>query len=216
MSTAECRSCGARVPGSSRFCSECGRPLEAEATTAIAVREAPHRRLWPGGSSLLLVLAPVLAAAAAVGLFTVGLWVWGLLALFLGVLLLLVPLGVLRRGAQRAPGRLGTRLSVHRDVLAARSRGQLELFRVRRELAELEAQRARGYQNLGRAVFERDEAVGETARSDLDELVRRIRAKEAEIRARAEEIDKQVRRAQAGEQPPEPPEPEASERRESA
>jgi hypothetical protein len=199
------------VSGSGKFCPECGRPLEADATTAIAVREEPRRQLWPPGSSLLLVLAPVLAAAAAVGLLTVGLWVWGLLALLLAVVLLLVPLGVLRRGAERLPGRLGARLSVHRDVLAARSRGQLELFRARRELAELEAQRARGYQDLGRAVFEQDEAGSEQARDRLDELARHIRAKEAEIRALAEEISNQVRRAQAGEQPAKPTEPEASE-----
>jgi hypothetical protein len=198
------------VSGSGKFCPECGRPLEADATTAIAVREEPRRQLWPPGSSLLLVLAPVLAAAAAVGLLTVGLWVWGLLALLLAVVLLLVPLGVLRRGAERLPGRLGARLSVHRDVLAARSRGQLELFRARRELAELEAQRARGYQDLGRTVFEQDEAGSEQARDRLDELARHIRAKEAEIRALAEEISNQVRRAQAGEQPAKPTEPEAS------
>ncbi|MGH3030209.1 MAG: zinc ribbon domain-containing protein [Gaiellaceae bacterium] len=213
MSAVECGNCGARVPEASRFCSECGRPLAADAPPTAAY-EAPRRRSWAPDP---LVLVAVLMGVGATILFVGGEWVWGLVVVVLAVLVFLVPLEVERRTARKQLVAFGARFSAHRGVFTARSRGQLELFRARREMAELEAQRGRWYADLGRAVFEEDETGSEAAKNALGGLSERIQEKEAEIHTLIEQTDERVRRAQAGvattekmESPPEPariPEP---------
>jgi hypothetical protein len=94
-------------------------------------------------------------------------------------------------------------LFASRAALAARSRGQLELFRARRERAELEAERTRGFQRLGRAVYGDDKAGTKAAREELDGITDRITEKEAEIETMVKEIDRRVQRAQAGGSPTE-------------
>lgn len=204
------------MPASSRFCPECGRPLTAEAAVpATAVYDAtPRRRLWPPDP---LVLVALLIGAGGVILLVGGQWAWGLAALLLSVLVFLSQREVERRAARATLASLRERFSARRGVWTARSRGQLELFRARRELAELEAQRGRVYHDLGRAVFEEDETGRDAAKKALGGLVERIQAKEGEIQMLVEQIEERVRRAQAGvqatermEQPPEParvPEP---------
>ncbi|MGH3092865.1 MAG: zinc ribbon domain-containing protein [Gaiellaceae bacterium] len=207
MSAVECGNCGSRVPEASRFCSECGRPLAADASQTAAY-EVPRRRSW---SPDPLVLVAVLVGAGATILFVGGEWVWGLVVLLLALLVVLAPLEVERRIARRQLAAFGARFSARRGVVSARSRGQLELFRARREMAELEAQRGRWYADLGRAVFEEDDAGSEAAKNALGDLTERIRAKEAEIHTLIEQTDERVRRAQAGVVPTEkmesPPEP---------
>jgi hypothetical protein len=116
-----------------------------------------------------------------------------------------------RRAARTTLAAVRARFSARRDVFTARSRGQLELFRARRELAELEARRARSYGELGRAVWEEDETGMEAAKTVLGELAERIREKGAEIQTLIEQINERVQQAQAGVAPTEhmesPPEP---------
>jgi hypothetical protein len=213
MSLAECPNCGSTVPAASRFCPECGRPLAA-AALATAVYDSPRRRLWPPDPILVVVL---LVAAGGIILLVGGEWAWGLVVLLLAGLVFLGQREVERRTARRTLAALGARVAAHRDVFTARSRGQVELFRARRELAELEAQRARSYADLGRAVWEEDETGMEATKTALGGLAERVREKEAEIQGMIEQMDERVRRAQAGvavtekmESPPEParvPEP---------
>jgi zinc-ribbon domain len=207
MSAVECGNCGARVPATSRFCSECGRPLAADAPSTAAY-EAPRRRSWTHDP---LVLVAVLIGVGAAILFVGGEWVWGLVMLLLAAVVFLAGRETDRRAARRQLVAFGARFSAHRGVFSARSRGQLELFRARREMAELEAQRGRWYADLGRAVFEEDEAGSEAAKNALGGLSERIQAKEAEIHTLIEQTDERVRRAQAGVAPTEkmeaPPEP---------
>jgi hypothetical protein len=207
MSAVECGNCGSRVPEASRFCSGCGRPLAADAPQT-ATYETPRRRSW---SPDPLVLVAVLVGAGATILFVGGEWVWGLVVLVLALVVLLAPLEVERGIARRRLAAFGAHFSARRGVVSARSRGQLELFRARREMAELEAQRGRWHADLGRAVFEEDETGGEAAKNALGDLTERIRAKEAEINTLIEQTDERVRLAQAGVAPTEkmesPPEP---------
>ena len=213
MSAVECSNCGSRVPRASRFCPECGRPLAAD-TPETAAYEAPPRRSWLPDP---LVLVAVLIGVGAAILFVGGEWVWGLVVLLLAVVVFLARAEVERRTARRRLAAFGARFSAHRGAFSARSRGQLELFRARREMAELEAQRGRWYADLGRAVFEEDETGIEAAKNALGGLTEHIREKEAEIQTLMEQIDERVRQAQAGvaatekmEAPPEPariPEP---------
>ena len=97
------------------------------------------------------------------------------------------------------------------DSIAARSRGQIGLFRARRERADLEAERIRALQKLGHAVFYEDETGIESSRATVQEVVDKIAAKEAEIQSLIDRTDERVQRAQAGVRPTEklesPPEP---------
>jgi hypothetical protein len=193
-----CPNCGTTVDPSSRFCPECGRALTSEAGPATAVYETQRRRLWPPDPLILVVL---LIAAGGVILLVGGLWAWGLAVLLLAGLAFLSQREVERRAAGATLAALRERFSARRDVWTARSRGQLDLFRARRELAELEARRGRAYHDLGRAVFEEDEPAREATRAALDELVAAIREKEAEIQTLVEQIEERVRLAQSGVQP---------------
>lgn len=207
MSAVDCPNCGAAVPATSRFCPECGRPLVAD-SPPTAVYDSPPRRRWPPDPLLVVV---VLVAVGGIILLAGGEWAWGLVVLLLAGLVFLSQREVERRAAARTLAALGARVSAQRDVLSARSRGQLELFRARRELAELEAERARCYAELGRAVWEDDETGMEAAKTALDGLVEQIQGKEAEIETLITQMDERVRRAQAGVAPTEmmetPPEP---------
>lgn len=174
---------------------------EAESTEGVETR---LRKYWsppdPG------LIAGIALTAAGVILIAVGVWVWGLLALALAVAIVGLRLGAGRRGTDAAI----KHLSVQRRIAGARSRGQLELFRLRRELAELQAECNAAYQALGRATHRADAAAAREATAQVDDLTVRAEATEREIAALQREMQERVRRAQTGETPPEParvPEP---------
>ena len=118
---------------------------------------------------------------------------------------------------RRATGAAVARVSAQRRVVGARSRGQIELFRLRRELAELQTERSRAYQELGRATHESDADGASRATAQVDDVTARIATKEAEVEALLGDMEQRVRQAQAEvtptnrlEAPPEParvPEP---------
>jgi hypothetical protein len=207
-----CPNCGTSVPADSRFCPECGRPLTDDGATAI---RSVHPR-WPPDPLIVVV---VLLAVGGIILLAGGVWAWGLVVLLAAGLLFLSQREAERRAAKYALAGFRERLFATRAAVAARSRGHLELFRARRERAELEAERARGLHQLGHAVFYGDKAGTKAAKTAVAEVDGRITEKEAEIETLIRQIDERVQRAQAavrpterivGEQPPEPvriPEP---------
>jgi hypothetical protein len=210
MRPAECPTCQATVPADGRFCPECGSPLPDPEGV-----ETRLRTYWSSPDfGLLLGIA-----LAGVGIALVGLqlWLWGILALLLATLVFVFrsPFGRRETGALARAVR--ARFTAHSRVVGARSRGQIELFRLRRELAELQTERSRGYQELGRATHLGDEATADAAKARLDDVGERIAAKETEIAALVGEMEERVRQAQAEitptgllEAPPEParvPEP---------
>jgi hypothetical protein len=166
----------------------------------------------------VLVVA-VLVWIGSIVLLVGGVWAWGLVAFLAAGILFLTQREAERRAAKYALLGVRERFSATRASLAARSRGQLELFRARRERAELEAERSRGLHRLGHAVLYGDKAGTKSAKEDVEAVVERIREKEAQIETLIRQTGEQVQRAQAGvrpteriqaEQPPEPariPEP---------
>jgi hypothetical protein len=166
----------------------------------------------------VLVIA-VLVWIGSIVLLVGGVWAWGLVAFLAAGILFLTQREAERRAAKYALLGFRERFFATRASLAARSRGQLGLFRARRERAELEAERGRGLHRLGHAVFYRDKTGTKSAKADLEAIVERIREKEAEIETLIRQTGERVQRAQAGvkpteriqaEQPPEPariPEP---------
>jgi hypothetical protein len=206
MSAVECPTCGAAVPAAARFCSECG-----TANPVADGIETRVRRYWPT-LDLGLVAGLVLAGTGIV-LLGAQVWLWAILALALGAAVFLLRWEATRRRTRSAIARL----SAHRRVVGARSRGQLELFRLRRELAELQSEQSRAYQELGRATHAGDAHAARAATAQVEDAGARIQAREAEIGTLLEEMEERVRRAQGEvaptdrlEAPPEPtraPEP---------
>lgn len=205
MSTVECLNCGSSVPAQSRFCPECGRPLQEE---PLPGARSDYWRYWPRDA--LLVLVGVLGATGIV-LLGAQVWLWAIVALALAALVLLFRWEEGRRHAGGALGGAWSRLSTHRELVSARSRGQIDLFRLRRELAELQAERGRGYHELGRATHAGDDAAAAAARERLDAVTAGIAGKEGEIGVLLQEMEERVRRVQSQAAPTQrleaPPEP---------
>ena len=139
------------------------------------------------------------------------------MALLAAAVLFLFDQFVDSRVAGRELADLRGRVAATRESVALRSRGQMGVFRARRELAELHIERDRIFRQLGEAVYSEDEEGMKAARSAVDDVAGRIRDKEAEIETLIRETEALIQRVQAPvqetvklEAPPEParvPEP---------
>jgi hypothetical protein len=206
MPPTECPTCGAAVAAETPFCSECGSPNPGHQGV-----ETRLRTYWSAPD--LGLLAGVVLAGVGIVLVGAQVWLWAALTLALAAAIIVLRV----EAGRRATGAAMARVSAHRRVVGARSRGQIELFRLRRELAELQAERSRAYQDLGRATHEGEADGASRATAQVDDVAARIGAKENEIGLLIQEMEHRVRQAQAEvtptsrlEAPPEParvPEP---------
>lgn len=178
-----CTTCGHRLPKQSRYCPQCGQPVDDGETK---VQEVPpdetgpvpieymeaDRRYYGVTPTALAVTLAVLAVVAAVVLFGTGHWPIGLILLGVGVLLLLITVetGVFRDRAGFAA-----------DSVATRGRATTRLLALRRELRKMAVLRGRLLFELGDAVYREDEQATETARQRLAELDETWRQREAEM-----------------------------------
>lgn len=195
----DCSHCGTPLPEGSRFCGECGRPVVADAAGETAIAPPLVRRWPPDPFVLIATLLGLGGLALALG----GEWVWGLVAALIGVVVFVTRDDLNRRRAGWAFGDLRVRAAATREAMAVRSREQIDLFRARRELAELETDRERLFQDLGAATYASDEGGARAVRTALEALVERIAAKEVEIEALRSEAEARVARAQAHVRPTE-------------
>lgn len=202
----ECDHCGTVLRAESRYCPECGGTLGEDASS----------RARPTRPSPLLVIA-ALAGIGGIILFAGAVWAWGVVALLAAAVLFLFDGFVDRSVAARVLADLRGRFAATRDSVALRSRGQMGVFRARRELAELHIEKDRIFRELGQAVYFEDEMGMKAARTAVDTVVGRIRDKEAEIETLIRQTEALIQRVQAPvqetvklEAPPEParvPEP---------
>ena len=211
----DCPTCGTPVSGGARFCAECGRALPAPGgllDEPLVGRPLPG--LWPPDPAVVVALV---VAAAGLVLAVVGELGWAAAAFLLAAVVVLVRGRTGASGARPPLGDIRARAAVTREAWAARSREQVDLFRARRELAELEAERSRLYRDLGYAVYVEDETGIASARAAVDAVGERIARKESEIETMRIATEDRIQRAQVEvrptvrmEAPPEParvPEP---------
>jgi zinc ribbon protein len=237
MPDASCSNCGARLTKRSRFCPECGVRVGAR-SAETAVQEIPPEETGPVPVELTTA-APrffgVTPPAAALALAAASLALAVLLlatghAIVGGVLLAVALLLGLLCGslARRLPDTPAARLSLDAvsairahagfavEALTVHSSARMGLFKLRRELAELLAQRTECARALGEAVYADDTEASDSARSRMTELDGLIAAKEEEMEQTAAGAMERIQRAQLQVQPtmvetPEPPGPPSPE-----
>ena len=195
-----CANCGAKLSKASRYCPQCGHPAAAgetkvmelppDETGRVPVEYGQVEPRYYGVTPTTLVL--VLAGAAltlAVVLFALGHWPFGLIALGVTVLLVLVFLEAARRKPDGAVARstadaldgFRTRAGVAAGSLATRGRAARRLLALRRELQRMRVLRGRLLFELGDAVYRGDDHATERARGQLAELDRLAALRETEM-----------------------------------
>ena len=176
----DCPHCGTTVPARE--------PLLPGVRTRARRRGArlAYRRRWPPEAFHIVV---ALVAVGGIILLAGGAWAWGLVVLLLAALLFLSQREAERRAAQRAWGNFRARFSATREAVAARSRGQLDLFRARRDRAELEAEADARLPAPRSGGVLRGQGGHEGARDELDGVAQRITEKEAEIDTMLKEME---------------------------
>jgi hypothetical protein len=227
---ASCSNCGTELPKTSRYCPQCGHPAPAgetkemelppDETGRVPVEYGQVEPRYYGVTPTTLVL--VLAGAAltlAVVLFALGHWPFGLIAVGVSVLLVLVFLEAARRKPDGAVARstadaldgFRTRAGVAAGSLATRGRAARRLLTLRRELQRMGVLRARLLFELGDAVYRGDDQGTERARGQLAELDRLAALREAEMEAVVAQTQERLERRRLEVQPtemvelPEPP-----------
>src|SRR4051812_12265295 len=196
-----CPSCGEELPGSARFCPNCGAPAgempPLETVPGPVVHEHVERR-WLGLPVRFVLLCLGFAGlGAAIGLFATGNWGWGLVALLVAAILLAALADATRRSADTwsersarlaADGR--AQAATTAEVWRARFDSAVNRWRTRSRLDQIELERRPALQALGEAVWREDSSAETAARERLTALEaerQRIEEEHAEHLAGAEE-----------------------------
>jgi hypothetical protein len=216
-----CPSCGARLETDGRFCPECGvrlagaedvtiEAIPPDETGPVPVNVAVAEPRYFGVTPPLLVLV-LAAAAVAAGTFLLldGRTIPGILLLVAAAALAALFVAASRRGPETAVRRAGGSLlrtlraqaGYATGAVGAYSSAQVELFRLRRELAGLIARRAEAARSFGEAVYGGEDEAAANARNLLNDVDAAIAAKEAEMTRVATDATERIRRAQLEVQP---------------
>jgi hypothetical protein len=219
---ASCANCGGELAKSSRYCPQCGHPTAAgetkvmevppDETGLVPVQYARAEPRYYGITPTTLVL--VLGGAAftlAIVLFALGRWPFGLIALGVSVLLVLVfleaarrkPDGAVARSTAEALDGFRARAGVAADSLATRGRAARRLLALRRELQRMAVLRSRLLFELGAAVYRGEDQGTERARGQLRELDELVALREAEMEAVVAQTQERLERRRLEVQPTE-------------
>ncbi len=234
MPAASCPNCAARLPETARFCPDCGvrvpsdtditavEQVPPDETGAVPVAVTQSAPRYFGVTPPMVVFALAVAALVlGIVVLVLGHLVAGLLLLAAAVLFGIAFVAAARRLPETPVARVSARaLEAIRDqagyaveAVSAQSSARLELFRLRRELSDLVAQRAEAARLLGEAVYGGDEDAAADGRKRMGELDRALADKEAEMTRVATDANERVQRAQLQSQPtavvepPQVPEP---------
>jgi hypothetical protein len=229
-----CSNCGSRLTKRARFCPECGVRADAESGETI-VQEIPLEETGPVPVELtsaaprffgvtppaaLLALAAASLSLALLLLVTghvlVGAVLLAVAAVFFVLFASLVrrlPDTAVARVSLDAMDAIRARAGLAVEAVSVHSSARVGLFKLRRELLELIAQRTECARALGEAVYADDPEGSEAARQRMAELDGLIAAKEEEMQQTAAGAMERLQQAQLQVQPtqvetPEPPTPE--------
>ena len=226
---ADCATCGARLPRNARFCAECGsrvEPVDPEAeTTATVVEEVPPHETGPVpvhvveaeprffGITPATALFGVALAALALGIVLVAIGYVLAGALLLGAAVLLFaafatasqrrPDTAVARMSAEAIGAVRSRAGFAVETLAAHGSARVDLYRLRRVLLDLQAERAAALQVLGEAVYRGDEEAVASGRDRVAALDRELEARNEELMQVTTRAEERMRQAQLQVQPTE-------------
>jgi hypothetical protein len=228
MPVANCANCGARLPKDGRFCPECGVRTSVE-SDATAVEEIPpdetgrvpvHTvaatpRYFGIAPPLALFGLAVASLAAAIVVFVAGKTIAGALLLAAAALFSVLFIAASKRLPENAVARVSRRVvATVRDrtgfaveAVSVHSTARMELFRLRRELSELVAERAETARALGEAVYVGAEDEVEAGHSRMSDLDQALADKEREMTTVTARANERIQRAQLQVQPTEVVEP---------
>jgi hypothetical protein len=223
---ASCKACGTALPRGSKFCLECGTPVDATSGETAVQELPPHetgevpvepqvaeRRFFGVPPSTILLVLGLGALALAIFLFATGSWAWGLI--FLGISLFLVTgfVSQVRRLPGEASGfsnaSLAALVSVRAragaavDTVAAHGSARVELMRLRREVAALARERTTRLGELGEAVYAGNRTATKQAKDELKGLDETIQAKQEQMVKVTTEARERIEKAQQQVQPTE-------------
>jgi hypothetical protein len=196
-----CPSCGEELPGSARFCPNCGAPAvdppPVETVPGPVVHGSVERR-WLGLPVRFVLLCLGFAGfGAAIGLFATGNWAWGIVALLVAAILLVALADATRRSADvwsersvRLAADSRAQAATAAEVWRTRFDTTVNRWRTRSRLDQIEVERRPALQALGEAVWLEDKDAETAARERLTSLEaerQRIEEEHAEHLAGAEE-----------------------------
>jgi hypothetical protein len=201
---ASCRYCGAALADDARYCLQCGRRTDA----ADASRDLRFYGVTP--ASLVLAVAAAAVGVAAV-LFAFGRWPFGLVAVGIALLLVLVFLESARRSPRGSMVRttadmldgFRARATVRVESLATRGLAARKLFEIRQELRRMSGVRERLLSELGDAVYRGDEHAADTARARVAELDQLAAEREGEMQSIVAATHRRIERGRLEVQPTE-------------
>lgn len=204
--TTTCSNCRAILPGTARFCPECGMrigmPSDGGQTTMRSFNVAPPSALL-GLAGLLILLGVVMLALQR--------WTLAAVLLAIGAVVAALYAGAIgsEPATQQRLAKLRSRGRAVLETVSAQSQARRQQLALRLELEQLYGRRGAWLRDLGVAVYNDDAAGTERGRQAIRELDLEIAAKEEQMTQIALQTQERVQQVRAESRPTELLEPPA-------